>query len=431
MSQRQYTTFQADILSFELRDALLGTLKPGRYMGYDTMAEYQAQAADNVYCRFTHPAGMNKYDQASPPALEAQRGVAITTQGTIIAEDGNVDVTVTLINGGASDTVVHLLYMEHVYDGAVPGANNATYGIKSGTEGGGVPSLTSPTKQVVIGTIIEPAGATQFSHLVYHLSYPGLGDEDLYKTLFKSSALGEIALGNMPSSNEGIIGNRDFTTSDYLANWSTLTKALTDLDVAVKARADAITALANTKLDDWATPDNNADLDATTARHGLLKKLPDDATKYLNGVGNWAIPSAGFIFIGSAANYHYNSSLRGGTITMGTTYQLDISNEVPGGYDQALIIVTMQCYWGGSNSSGRYGVAIFSKGGTSNDRYYMEGPKPLSSTALNGSPGYIYHSEQILVELNSSRIMQIAWGNRSGSTTDWMYDIQIKVQAYR
>jgi len=294
-AQRQYTTYQADILSFELRDALLGVLMPGRYRGYNLMAEYDTQVGDNVYCRFTHPAGISKYDQDSPPVLEAKRGIAITTQGTIIAEDGNVDVTVVLINGGASDTVVHLLYMEHVYDGAVPGANNATYGIKSGTEGGGIPSLTSPTKQVIIGYIIEPIGAAQFSNLTYYRYYPGIGDEGLYKILFQKDNLGGIDMGTYPSSDQGVIGNRNFSGNNYLTDFNSITEALSALDTAIKARADAIDDIPNTKLDDWATPDDNTDLDVHSDQHGLCPKLPpaDRTLKYLRGDGQWVIPLGG------------------------------------------------------------------------------------------------------------------------------------------
>lgn len=41
------------------------------------------------------------------------------------------------------------------------------------------------------------------------------------------------------------------------------------------------------KLDDLATPDDNADLNASTSRHGLLKKLSNSASQFMNGVGNW------------------------------------------------------------------------------------------------------------------------------------------------
>jgi len=48
--------------------------------------------------------------------------------------------------------------------------------------------------------------------------------------------------------------------------------------------ADAI------KLDDLASPEDNTDLDATTVAHGLLPKLDDDSSHYLDGQGSWTTP---------------------------------------------------------------------------------------------------------------------------------------------
>jgi hypothetical protein len=42
------------------------------------------------------------------------------------------------------------------------------------------------------------------------------------------------------------------------------------------------------KLDDFATPDDNTDLNATTARHGLLPKLSNNNRQFLRGDGAWA-----------------------------------------------------------------------------------------------------------------------------------------------
>jgi hypothetical protein len=53
------------------------------------------------------------------------------------------------------------------------------------------------------------------------------------------------------------------------------------------ADAEAVTAAKTVKLDDFATPDDNADLNASAARHGLLKKLSNSAIEFLNGLGNW------------------------------------------------------------------------------------------------------------------------------------------------
>jgi len=47
------------------------------------------------------------------------------------------------------------------------------------------------------------------------------------------------------------------------------------------------------KLDDLATPDDNTDLDSSTTRHGLLKKLDGSTTNFLRGDGAWATPSSG------------------------------------------------------------------------------------------------------------------------------------------
>lgn len=44
------------------------------------------------------------------------------------------------------------------------------------------------------------------------------------------------------------------------------------------------------KLDDLAAPDNNTDLNVSTAKHGLCPILPDDATKFLRGDGSYAVP---------------------------------------------------------------------------------------------------------------------------------------------
>jgi hypothetical protein len=56
------------------------------------------------------------------------------------------------------------------------------------------------------------------------------------------------------------------------------------------AKKDDITA---TKLDDFAAPDDNTDLNATAAAHGLLPKLSNVATQYLSGTGVFSVPAGG------------------------------------------------------------------------------------------------------------------------------------------
>jgi len=47
------------------------------------------------------------------------------------------------------------------------------------------------------------------------------------------------------------------------------------------------------KLDDCGTPDDNTDLDVSTAKHGLCPKAPNDTSKFLRGDGSWAAPAGG------------------------------------------------------------------------------------------------------------------------------------------
>ena len=65
------------------------------------------------------------------------------------------------------------------------------------------------------------------------------------------------------------------------------------------------------KLDDLALPDNNTDLNASTARHGLLPKLNGVANNALLGNGSWGTPAP-------AAHNHNASNIVSGTL-IGTT----------------------------------------------------------------------------------------------------------------
>jgi len=58
----------------------------------------------------------------------------------------------------------------------------------------------------------------------------------------------------------------------------------------VAARRDHVHAVP--KLDDCASPDDNTDLDASTSKHGLLKKLDNDALHAMLGTGAWGHPDA-------------------------------------------------------------------------------------------------------------------------------------------
>ena len=61
----------------------------------------------------------------------------------------------------------------------------------------------------------------------------------------------------------------------------------------VSSSAGVASATHNHKLDDLTAPDDNTDLNASTAKHGLLRKLDNDSSHYLDGQGNWTTPAGG------------------------------------------------------------------------------------------------------------------------------------------
>jgi len=84
------------------------------------------------------------------------------------------------------------------------------------------------------------------------------------------------------------------------------------------------TALTSIKLDDWNTPDDNTDLNATSTYHGLCPKLSNVASEYLNGQGAWTTPAGGgnAIYIEENANPEWNTSVSDGYLNFGPQFLL-------------------------------------------------------------------------------------------------------------
>lgn len=103
---------------------------------------------------------------------------------------------------------------------------------------------------------------------------------------------GEIAVGTTPG---GELGNT-WASPTVDASHSGSTHAATQAAAEATASSALATHEADTtsahKLDDLAAPDDNTDLNATTTAHGLLKKLSNVATEFMNGVGAWSTPTA-------------------------------------------------------------------------------------------------------------------------------------------
>jgi len=102
---------------------------------------------------------------------------------------------------------------------------------------------------------------------------------------------GDIVKSGVPSIHQ--IG---IWTADGVLKGLTVTGSkvmCTDADgepIACTNLTDIVPATTSTKLDDFGTPDDNTDLNATITYHGLLPKLNNDPNTWLNGQGGWSLP---------------------------------------------------------------------------------------------------------------------------------------------
>jgi len=79
----------------------------------------------------------------------------------------------------------------------------------------------------------------------------------------------------------------DITTGDILL--AIVNVAANETEITNSEITDCIVEV--TKLDELATPTDVTTLNASASVHGLLKKLSNSASEYLNGQGNWATPT--------------------------------------------------------------------------------------------------------------------------------------------
>jgi len=179
--------------------------------------------------------------------------------------------------------------LRHAYINSTSGDNPATYYIVSADRTSGQPALPTPSSDVALGVFIEDSNATNSSGLTYYPFYPAVGDDQLRKILFQNNGSAYDTLDEGVIPGDGIIGDRLFSSNNYLTDEVSLTEALSDLDYFLQVEEDARIALGQRALDSssWGALSNNTNHNVNTSRHGFLPRLPDDSDQIFNGVGNW------------------------------------------------------------------------------------------------------------------------------------------------
>lgn len=130
--------------------------------------------------------------------------------------------------------------------------------------------------------------------------YPALSrkrDDEIERALSQSRRtwatfpiLAFDASGSLPTAHHTTHENGGSDEISVLGLSGLLADAQTPLAHATSHQAGGADPI---KLDDLATPDDNTDLNSSTARHGLLRKLSNVSTEYMDGTGAWSVPPGG------------------------------------------------------------------------------------------------------------------------------------------
>lgn len=404
MAQKQFTTYQVDITSFELREAILGIVRPGRYSGYDTIVA-DGTPDGTIYLKLQHSSeGVKKLPKGSS-TLSNPIGVVVTTQGSIIHEDQEIDIDIPDNSGGANYRW-YVIYLEHDYV-EVQGANNATYGVIVGTSGSGIPALTEDYHRVPIGYIRVEAGGTSISNLDYFPanSIGRLGDDRLNEMLWGSgtekyynknnetlSEVGVIPIG-------GVIGSRKYSEENYIEDHESLSQSLDALDINVKDIDDDLQNTKVTKLDDWSTPDDNTDLDVSGSAHGLTPKLPstDQTSKFLRGDGSWSVPVGGRFVMRTGA-FATDVALDDNSTNPAS---IDLSSIVPADADIVMLSVVFEIK--PTTPDGNRPHIYFR--GTSSGGYHAIAGADAWTSDLAATTYYHYSVHQLMSPINSAKLL--------------------------
>lgn len=189
MSQQRLRDFEEPLLSFDHNIFNLGLHNPGRYCGFDTILP---SGDVNLGFGLSHAATgiliKNQINENIGPV-----GVLLSPQGVLVMEDAAFDESSFEIDTNAGNAAVRfdILICQHNFVVST-GGEDAVYSIIKGTIGTPIkPVPTDPFKQIIVGTIVIPPGATNINQCTWQKAKcPDSGDgEDARLTdpnIFKS-----------------------------------------------------------------------------------------------------------------------------------------------------------------------------------------------------------------------------------------------------
>lgn len=192
--QSRLRNYNHDLASFEHNLMNLGLHNPGRYAGFDTMIQSGTLTID-----IGHDDTGIGYKTAAD-TIKGPLGVLLSGQGVIIMEDTPIEGLTIDTNAGNSEFRYDLIICTHSFVN-VTGGQDAVYSVVKGPINSPIkPILSDSYKQIPIGVLEIPPGATdanQFTYKKFKCPDSGdgedarLSDPNIFKALqlFNKSAI--------------------------------------------------------------------------------------------------------------------------------------------------------------------------------------------------------------------------------------------------
>lgn len=162
MTERRYYNQEFPLNAMTFNHSFLGIFEPGRYRGYDTIANAGGVGINiDVLHSLT---GIQKTKQDNSQTIAS--GICLTKHGVVIEHEGKLENIAIDDNVGAGSIRVDLLIIEHT-PAAIAGGQVSTISVIKGTPGSGAPALTNPERQIILGEISIAANGPDFASLTW------------------------------------------------------------------------------------------------------------------------------------------------------------------------------------------------------------------------------------------------------------------------
>lgn len=185
MAQQRFRNYKNSLTSEQHNIFNLLTKVGGRYFGFDEIINKGV-----LDFSINHDQTGVRYKD-STNTLHGPCGAILTPQGVAILEDEETPTLSIVSNSGNPSTRYDLIIFTHSFT-SIPGGADGTYSVLQGPFGSSIkPIPDDPYKQVILGVLEVPPGATDISECIYQKSKaPDSGDgEDarlIHPNIFKA-----------------------------------------------------------------------------------------------------------------------------------------------------------------------------------------------------------------------------------------------------